>query len=225
MNRPKVVDEQVEDAQDQHQKAGAPSGLESDDDHDASSETENRDNDTCQCPFALDDEADEKEDEQNAAGELEVDLAIGFAERRKSGKDVLLGGKAVREHHEQSTYDREVAKEEVEIEDKTVSESLDHDHTEEGSNRDFGVSAHDHGCGGGTHDLLNVTEVAAGQVELQQMQIGTSNEERSKKQDMSARLALRLEAFVGSESLKVMLMRSQWLAQLDGTSVTYNDVS
>lgn len=154
MHRPKVVDKQVENTQNHDQEARAPPSLESNHHHDASAQAEHRDNDSCERPFALNDESDEKEDEQHSACKLEVDLAVGFAQAWQTGKDVvLLGRETVGENHEQTTNYREVAEEEVEIENETVTETLDDDNAEQCGNRDLGVLAHDYGGRGSTHDL------------------------------------------------------------------------
>lgn len=163
VNGPEVVDEQVEDAEDHDQETGAPTCLEADNDHDAGTQSKHRDDDTCQGPLALDDETDEKEDEQHSTGQLEVNLAVGFAETWKAGKDVLLGRKTVGENHHETAYDGQVAEEEVEIENETVSETLNHDDTEQCTDRDLGVLAHDHSSRGGTHDLSAEEESQNGQ--------------------------------------------------------------
>lgn len=60
----------VEDAQQQHQEARAPAGLEANGDHDTCAEAKDRDDDSGNRPGALDDEADEEEDEQHSPGKL-----------------------------------------------------------------------------------------------------------------------------------------------------------
>lgn len=153
VDRPEVVDEEVEDAENHDQETGAPASLEADNNHDAGTQAEHRDDDTCQGPLALNDETDEKEDEQHSAGQLEVNLAVGLAQAWKAGKDVLLGREAVRENHHETTNDGKVAKEEVEIENETVSETLDHNNTEQCTDRDLGVFAQDHSRRSSAHDL------------------------------------------------------------------------
>lgn len=73
MDAPPIVDQNVEDAQKEDQERRAPLRLEADDDHDASAEAKERNEDTRERPGALEDEADEEEDEQNSTGELEAD--------------------------------------------------------------------------------------------------------------------------------------------------------
>lgn len=71
MDRPEVVDKQVEDAQKQNQETGAPTSLESDGNHDAGTKTEDGDQDTRHRPGTLDHKANEKEDKEDSAGQLE----------------------------------------------------------------------------------------------------------------------------------------------------------
>lgn len=67
-----VVDQHVKDAQKRHQEARRVLGLETNSDHDARAETDNRDEHASDGPVALEDKADEEEDEQNATSELEA---------------------------------------------------------------------------------------------------------------------------------------------------------
>lgn len=59
VNAPPVVNEDVEDAQDDHQERGRPFGLEPDGYHDASRKAHNGDKYTCNTPLALENEPDE----------------------------------------------------------------------------------------------------------------------------------------------------------------------
>lgn len=60
----------VEYTEQQNQEASAPASLEANSDHDARAKAENGNDDSCDAPVTLDDEADEEEDEQNATGKL-----------------------------------------------------------------------------------------------------------------------------------------------------------
>ena len=73
MNAPPVVDKDVEDAKEKDEEAGAPLCLESNGHHDASTETDERDDDASERPRALEDEADEEEDEEDTTGKLEAE--------------------------------------------------------------------------------------------------------------------------------------------------------
>lgn len=61
--RPKIVDQDIKDAQQENQEAGAPSCLKTNGDHDACAEAENGDDDAGKRPRTLDDETDEQEDQ------------------------------------------------------------------------------------------------------------------------------------------------------------------
>lgn len=69
VDRPEVVREDVEDAEDEHEERRGPLGFEAYRNHDARSKTNDGDEDSRDGPFALQDEADEKEYEKNAARE------------------------------------------------------------------------------------------------------------------------------------------------------------
>jgi hypothetical protein len=73
VNAPPVVDEHVENAQQGDEETRAPLCLESNGDHDAGTETNDRDEHSGKGPFALEDEADEEEDEEDSTGELEAE--------------------------------------------------------------------------------------------------------------------------------------------------------
>ena len=73
---PVCVGEEVEDAKQGDEEHGAPLSLEANDDHDASAEADDRNENSGKRPFALHDEADKEEDEQHAAGELEADCQL-----------------------------------------------------------------------------------------------------------------------------------------------------
>jgi hypothetical protein len=67
-----VVDQHVKDAQKRHQKARRVFSLEAHSDHDARAETNDRNEHASNGPVALEDEADEEEDEEDAASELKA---------------------------------------------------------------------------------------------------------------------------------------------------------
>ena len=114
VDAPPVVDKHVEDAQERDEETGTPLGLESDGYHDTRAESDNRDEHSGNGPVALEDEADEEEDEEDSAGELEaarlaqVDpireragqggaadsllAPVGLAQRRQTRKELLLVG-------------------------------------------------------------------------------------------------------------------------------------
>lgn len=125
---PEVIDDDVEDAQDDHQDDSAPLSFEPDNNHHASHESQNANQSPADAPLSTENEPNEQEDEQNSSGKLEVHFSILLFNLRDAGKGESFTVPAVGDNHEESTHDGEIAKEEVEIEDETVSESLgDHD--------------------------------------------------------------------------------------------------
>jgi hypothetical protein len=67
-----VVDEDVEHAQEGNEEASAPFSLESNSNHDTRSQSNDRDDHSCERPFSLEDESDKEEDEEDSAGQLEA---------------------------------------------------------------------------------------------------------------------------------------------------------
>ena len=67
-----VVDQHVKDAQKRHQEARRVLCLEAHSDHNARAETDDRDEHASNGPVALEDKANEEEDEEDAASELEA---------------------------------------------------------------------------------------------------------------------------------------------------------
>ena len=103
--RPEVVDQQVENAQDDHQHDSAEFRLESHNDHHACHKAEQRHNDSQQAPLAAEDESDEEEDQEDSASKLEVHLAVLLLDLRESSESLRLADPGVRENHQQSTHD------------------------------------------------------------------------------------------------------------------------
>lgn len=72
MHRPPVVGENIEGAEDENQECSRPFGLEANRDHSTCAQTDDRDKQTCNAPFALDNESQEQEDEQDTASKQEA---------------------------------------------------------------------------------------------------------------------------------------------------------
>ena len=70
--RPEVVRDDIEYAEDEDEECRGPLGLEADSDHDARCESDDGDEHPSDAPLSLDNEAQEKEDEQDATGEKET---------------------------------------------------------------------------------------------------------------------------------------------------------
>jgi len=141
--RPEVVDQHVEDAQDDDKQRGTGLGLEAHDHHDAGDQADERHGDPPDVPLAAEDEADEEEDEQDAAGELEVHLPVLLLELGEAGEGLRLADPRVGQDHDQAAHDRQVAQEEVEVEDKAVAQRLRHDDAAEAGDGVFRVAPGD----------------------------------------------------------------------------------
>lgn len=125
---PEVVHNNVEHAENHHQHNRAPLRLESDRDHHTCHGTDRDHNHASKGPLSSENEANEQEDEENSASQLEVHLAVLLIELWKTGRRELFADPAVGENHDQSSHDRKVAQEEVDVEDESVTQCLrDHD--------------------------------------------------------------------------------------------------
>lgn len=124
VQRPEVIDVEVENAENKHQHDGRELGLESNNDHDASNESEDTCNNSPEAPVPAEDEANEEEDQQDTACELEIHLLVLLIERRQTGRGELLANPRIRQNHKQTSHDGEIAQKEVQIEDQAVSETL-----------------------------------------------------------------------------------------------------
>lgn len=129
--RPEVVHQDVEHTQDQNQHDSAPLGLETNNDHDARDEPKQANQYTPKTPLAGKHESDEQENQQDPPGQLDVHLAVLLIELGQAGRHELLADPRVREHHEQTSDDTQVAQEEVQVEDQSVSEGLGHHHSKQ----------------------------------------------------------------------------------------------
>ena len=72
VNAPPVVDEHVENAKHHNKEPCRPLRLEADRHHDARREADERDENAYDAPLALEDEADEEEDQKDTAREEEA---------------------------------------------------------------------------------------------------------------------------------------------------------
>jgi hypothetical protein len=72
MDRPEIVDENVEYAQDDDQECCGPFGLETNSDHNASGQTNDGDENARNAPCALEDETKEKENNQYTTSKKET---------------------------------------------------------------------------------------------------------------------------------------------------------
>lgn len=140
---PKVVDQDVEDAQNHDEHNGAPLGLESHHDHDAGHKTNDNHDNASKAPFAGEDKANEQEDEQHSASQLEIHLPVLLVKCRQARWSKSLPNPAVGKDHDETTHDREIAEEEVEVKDQAVSEGLRDHNTNESAYCVFRVLAGD----------------------------------------------------------------------------------
>lgn len=136
---PEVVHQNVEDTQDKNQERSAEFGLETNDDHDASNQADKGHTDSPHRPFAAENKPNEKEDQEHPAGQLEVHLTVLLVKSGKSSKSLRLPDPRVGQNHKQTTTDRKVSEEEVEVEDQAIAERLDDDDPYETGNGVIGV--------------------------------------------------------------------------------------
>lgn len=152
-DRPKVVDEDVEDREEKHEEHGRVASSEANSDHDASYQSQQGCNDADKRPFTVESGANEQEDEQDSTCQLQVGSAVAFRQLRKGGKHTSLLGHWVGEHHDKTTDDRQVTQEKGEIKDQSVSESLSHYNGQKTIHGVFLVSTRNHTYGACKHDL------------------------------------------------------------------------
>ena len=142
---PPVVDVEVEDAQNEHQHDRRELGLETNNNHDASNETEQASHNSPETPVTAENEADEEEDEQDTSSELEIHLLVLLVELRKTSRSELLANPGVGQDHHQTAHNGKVAEEEVQVENETISDALHNHNAHETSHSVFRVlSCDDH---------------------------------------------------------------------------------
>ena len=78
VNAPPVVDEHVECTESDDEECSGPLRLETDGDHDASRETNDRDEQPGDAPLSTEDKPDEQEDEQDTSGEQEAEIQMSI---------------------------------------------------------------------------------------------------------------------------------------------------
>lgn len=152
-NRPPVVDDDVKEREDNNERPTGPLGLEPNSNHRTGAEAEHAHYRASDAPCPLEDKAEEEEDEEDATGKQEVLPAVVLAERGQTGKACVARDHAFREDHEETTDDREIAQEEVEVEDETVAEALSNHDTDKTGDREFGVAFCDDRARRRHHDL------------------------------------------------------------------------
>ena len=171
VDAPPVVDEYVEGAQDDHQEDGGPPRFESDSNHAARPEADERHEHAHKTPLSPEHESDEQEDKQDAAREQEAAkhrisgiqqhcgreytlfLAICLTQRRKASEQSPASIHSVTEDHEETADYGQIAKEEVEVEDQSIANRLHDDHRQETAHRILCVFLRDDRGRTGHHDL------------------------------------------------------------------------
>jgi hypothetical protein len=148
---PEVVDQNVEDTQDENKQRRAPLGLESNHNHDTCDQTNDGDHHSPDGPLSAEHEADEEEDEEHTTRELEVHLAVLLLNLGQASEGLGLANPRVRQDHQETTHDREVAQEEVQVKYQAITESLGDDNTDETGDGIFGVTAGDDQGGASDH--------------------------------------------------------------------------
>lgn len=125
---PPVVDVEVEDAENKHQHDRRELGLEANNNHNTGNEAEQASHDSPETPVAAENEANEKKDEQNTSSKLEIHLLVLLVELRKTGRGELLAHPRIGKDHHETTHNRKVAQEEVQVKDQAVSNTLHNHH-------------------------------------------------------------------------------------------------
>ncbi len=111
--RPEIVDQDIEDAQDDHQHHRTPFRLEPHYYHDTSNEPEYTDHHPPNAPLAWEDKPDKEKDQQHPPGKLDIHFAIFLIHWREARGCKLLANPWVAENHEEATHNTKVAEEEV----------------------------------------------------------------------------------------------------------------
>lgn len=101
--------------------------------------------------MAAEDKANEEEDEQDAASQLEVHLAVLLVDLGETGKSLGLSDPRVGQDHDEATNDGQVSEEKVQVEDEAVAEGLGHDDTHEAGDGVVGVLSDDDENGAREH--------------------------------------------------------------------------
>lgn len=174
VNAPPVVDEHIEHGQQKDEERARPLGLETHGNHATRAQTDDGHKDPSNGPIPLDYEADKQEDEENTASELEAVIkmtsesiqcvcngckhlllsAVVLIQRWDAGETRFPFGHGFAEDHQQSTNNRQVAQEEVEVKDETVSEALENDNAEESTDGNFCELLGDDSTGCAKHSLF-----------------------------------------------------------------------
>jgi hypothetical protein len=131
VQRPEVVDQDVEHTEDNDQQNRAELGLEPYNHHDAGHEANQADKDSSKAPVAAEDKANEEEDEQHATRKLEVHLAVLLVELRQAGGREPLAHPRIRQDHQEPAHNRQITQEEVEVKDQPIPNALEHNHANE----------------------------------------------------------------------------------------------
>jgi hypothetical protein len=148
---PEVVDEQVENTENDHKHHSTPLSLEAHNNHHTSNRSQKNNHNPSKAPLTSKDKAYEQENQQHTSSELEVHLAVLFVESRETCGGESLAHPRVGKHHQQTSHDRQVTQEEIEVEDEAVAEGLGDDDAEESHDGVFAVLADDDHEGGDAH--------------------------------------------------------------------------
>lgn len=122
--RPEVVNQEIEYAEDHDEHYGAELGLEPDNNHDARDKAEHADRNSPDAPVSSENKSDEEEDEQDSPGKLEVHFAVLFVNLGQARGCEPFADPGVGENHKKAAHDRQIAEEEVQVEDEAVAEAL-----------------------------------------------------------------------------------------------------
>jgi len=151
VDTPPIIYGNVENTERDDEECCRPLGFEANGNHNACNKTEQREERASDAPFALENKAEEKEDEEDATREKEIFPAVIFTDARDSSEQFLARHHRVTEYHEKASGDGKVAEEKRHIEDKTITKPLDNDDCEKTSDSVFRMALRYHCTRGNEH--------------------------------------------------------------------------
>ncbi len=178
VDTPPIIHGNVENTERDDEECCRPLGFEANGNHNACNKTEQREERASDAPFALENKAEEKEDEEDAAREKETKErkvrietterergsalfpAVILTDARDSSEQFLARHHRVTEYHEKASGDGKVAEEKRHIEDKTITKPLDNDDCEKTSDSVFRMALRYHCTRGNEHGLFKIRLVS-----------------------------------------------------------------
>jgi len=144
MERPKVVDQNVKDRQNDDKEDSAVLGLETNDDHDGCDGSNDGYKDSPESKFTRENEADKQENQENTSTQLDIHLLVTLVQSWKSSSHQSLSDPRFGQNEQKTTDDRQISKKEVEIKDESITNALHEDDSHQNSGSVFGLTASNH---------------------------------------------------------------------------------